>query len=100
MNAEQMTDSGADLLRIAICKQAVYDYEKACKGIKRMEAKKKKGKLPKEERAKVDAKLLNYKRLKKDTMRFFQSEWFKYLTDFSDGVTDQAIRELKRRFEQ
>lgn len=97
MNAEQMTDSGADLLRIAICKQAVYDYEKACKGIKRLEAKKKK--VPKEEREKVEAKLLNYKHLKKDAMRFFQSEWFKYLTDFSDGVTDQAIRELKRRFE-
>lgn len=100
MNAENMTDSGADLLRIAICKQAVYDYEKACNWIKRLEAKKKKGKLSKAEREKLERKLLGYKRLKKDAMRFFKTEWFEDLAGVNEGVADQAIMELKRRFDE
>lgn len=100
MNAEKMTDSGADLLRIAICKQAVYDYEKACNGIKRLEAKKKKGKFPKAEREKLESQLLSYKRLKKDAMQFFKTEWFENLAGVNEGVADKAIRELQRRHDE
>ena len=89
-----LTDEGADLLRCAIVRQAVEDYDYVVNPKPKKIWRKVKGEkipVPQEE---IMAEL-DY--MKKELEKFFHSSWFEMLVDI-DG--DAIIKEIKERYEK
>lgn len=81
-----ISDAGIENLRYAIVKQAVIDYDKSLKELRKHTP-------PKTE---DDEKtLIKYARIKSECESFFHSKWFSMLFDI-DG--DMIMRQIRQRY--
>lgn len=84
-NIKTICDKGIERLRYEIVKQAVVDYERSLKKIRKHTPPRTAG----------DEKILiQYTRLKNDCELFFRSGWFSHLCDI-DG--EMLIREIRKK---